>query len=189
MTSGQNLSVLTTTLENVGGSACNLENFTFSDTIPDSFPAINEITFNPAYTSRAGWQVTFNFPTFAGGESKTITYSVNSWVGSSKAKNFTVYEMTANKKKSAAASTTQPATNASTSTTGEQSSWIPTDWSKIFGQQQPQPAPPAQPAAQPTAPKDNTLTSLILTGLIVIVVLGAAGGLFFYLKGRNKRGL
>jgi len=110
------------------------------------------------------------------------------WINALLAKNFTVYEMNANKKQSATAPT-QPTANTSTSTTEEQSAWIPTDWSKIFGQQQQQPAPPEQPAMQPTAPKDNTLTSLVLTGLIIVVVLGGVGGLFLYLKGKNKRGL
>ena len=185
MTSGQNLSVLTTTLENVGGSSCNLANFTFADTIPDSFPAINEITFNPAYSSRVGWQVSFNFPTFAGGESKTLTYSVNGWVGSSRAKNFTVYTMTANKK--AAVAPTQPTQPTTPSTTEEPSVWIPTKLPDIFG---PKPAAPAaNGTAPPAAPQGNPLASLVLTGLVVLVVLGGIGGLWLYIKRRKKKGL
>ena len=184
MKSGTNVSVLTTTLENVGGSSCNLVNFTFADTIPVSFPAINEITFNPAYTSREGWTVSFNFPTFAGGESKTLTYSVNGWVGSSRAKNFTVYTMTANKKAAVAPTTpTQPTTPSTT----EEPSWIPTKLPDIFG---PQPAAPAaNGTAAPAQPSSNPLVSLVLTGLVVIVVLGGIGGLALYLKGRKKQGL
>jgi len=67
LTSGTNQSVLTTTLENTGGSGCSMQDFVFSDTIPDSFPAINEMSFNPMYSSKSGWQVSFSFPTFATG--------------------------------------------------------------------------------------------------------------------------
>jgi len=187
MLSGTNQSVLTTTLENVGGSSCNLQNFTFADTIPDSFPAINEITFAPMYTSREGWKVSFNFPTFDGGESKTITYTVKGWVGSSKVKNFTVYEMTANKKQGATAPT-QPTGQTGQEQTGEQQSgWIPTKLPDIFGQQQP--VAPPEPGVQPAAPKDNSLMGLVLTAFIVIVVLGGLGGLWLYIAGKKKRGL
>jgi len=180
MTSSTNLSVLTTTLENTGGSVCNLEDFYFADTIPDSFPAINEITFNPAYSSREGWKVTFLFPTFAGGESKTLTYSVNGWVGSSKMKNFTVYEMGAKKK--AAVQPTTPTTPTGP-TTEETPAWVPHTLPAI-----PSEPAPSQPAQQP-APKDNGFTSLVLTGLVVIVVLGGIAGLALYLKGRKRQGL
>jgi len=179
MTSSTNISVLTTTLDNVGGIECNLEDFYFADTIPDSFPAINEITFNPVYSSREGWTVTFNFPTFAGGESKTITYSVNGWVGSSKMKNFTVYEMGAKKKQAVAPTTPTPPTGLPTE---ETSVWVP------------RPLPPAAPtqiappAPLPESPPQTDFTSLLLTGLVVIVVLGGIGGVAVYLKGR-KRGL
>ncbi|MCX6771838.1 MAG: hypothetical protein NTX79_07320 [Candidatus Micrarchaeota archaeon] len=177
LASSNSVSVLTTTLENTGGSSCSLENFTFSDTIPSEFAAINEITFNPMYSSREGWTVSFNFPTFAGGESKTLTYSVNGWVGSSRVKNFTIYEMSANKKQPAAAPTTPTTPAAQQNTT-----WIPT---KL-------PAAPSQPVVQPAAPTpkpaDNT-GALLLTALVVVVVVAGIAGLAMYMKGRKKKGM
>ena len=104
MASTTNLSVLTTTLENIGGINCSMTDFVFADTIPADFPALNDVAFTPQYTSRAGWTVSFEFPTFAVGESKTLSYSANQWIKTSLAKNFTVYTMTAKKQQVA----TQP---------------------------------------------------------------------------------
>jgi len=183
MTSGTHMSVLTTTLENIGGSDCNMQNFTFFDTIPSSFPAINDITFNPLYTSREGWQVSFNFPTFSGGESKTLTYSVNGWVGSSKAKNFTVYDMTANKKQAVAP--VQPPIPPIVPSTNEMPSWIPTKLPDIFG------PPPATNATSPPpeSPPQTDFTSLFLAGFVILLILVCFGGLVFYLRRKRRRGL
>jgi hypothetical protein len=179
MQSGNVTSVLTTTLRNIGGASCNLEDFVFTDTIPSEFAGINEITFNPQYSSQVGWTVTFGFPTFLGGESKTITYSVDGWVGASRAKNFTLYSMSAKKKEAAAPTTpTQP--------TGQQeqpSQWIPTKLPDIFGPQEPE--APSAPAEQQKK-QDNT-SALLLTALLVLVVLGAIGGVAIYMK-RKKKG-
>jgi len=179
MKSEQNLSTLTTTLENTGGSECSMTDFVFADTIPADFPALNVVTFTPQYTSREGWTVNFNFPTFAAGESKTLSYSANQWIKTSLAKNFTVYTMTAKKQQAA----TQPATN----TTATQIVEAPSVWNPTK-----LPLAPTAPTAnvtpqavQPT-PTDNSMTSLVLTGLIVIVVLGGIGGLALYLKGKKK---
>ncbi|MCX6770478.1 MAG: DUF5011 domain-containing protein [Candidatus Micrarchaeota archaeon] len=109
MASAAGISTLTTTLENTGGSSCNLENFTFTDTIPSDFPALDVVTFTPQYTNRWGWTVSFNFPAFAAGESKTLTYSANQWIKTSLAKSFTAYAMAAKKKQQAAPPITPPA--------------------------------------------------------------------------------
>jgi len=178
LVSGTNKSVVTTTLENTGGSDCNLQDFVFADTIPSSFPAINELSFNPAYTSQSGWEVSFGFPTFAGGESKTLTYTANTWVGSSKVKNFTVYTMSA--KQQAAP---QPSANATTPATEEPSVWIP---HKL------PPMPVEQPAAQPTAPAQPTpatggLGMLGIVGIVAAIVI--VGGIIYYFATHKKKGL
>ncbi len=97
LASSTNISMLTTTLENLGGSECNLEEFVFEDTVPDSFAAINTINFTPMYSSREGWKIAFKFPRFSSGESKAITYLVAGWVPPSRAGNFTNSVLTAKK--------------------------------------------------------------------------------------------
>ena len=179
MASATNISTLTTTLENVGGSECAMTEFVFADTIPSDFPAFNEVTFNPQYASRDGWMVAFNFPTFAAGESKTLTYSANQWINALLAKNFTVYTMSA--KKQAA---TQPATNTTATPIVEAPSvWIPGKLPvtpSVQSVAQPTPTPPIQP--------DNT-TAMILPALVVIVVGVGIVGLALYMKGKKKHGL
>jgi len=93
ISSSDNLSMITTTLINKGGSGCTMTDFVFTDTIPSSFAGINEITFSPAYSAREGWSVSFNFPSFAPGESKTLVYSVGKWVGASRLAGFNTYAM------------------------------------------------------------------------------------------------
>jgi hypothetical protein len=115
ISSSSALSTITTKLTNNGASICDLANFAFADTVPDNFPTgMNEITFVPAYASKAGWTATFAFPSFASGESKTLTYSVAKWVPTSRIKNFTNIAMSADAKVAAAPpeanGTVQPAT-------------------------------------------------------------------------------
>jgi hypothetical protein len=178
MASSTNLSVLTTTLENTGGSECGMTDFVFADTIPSAFPALNEVTFNPQYTSRDGWTVTFNFPTFAAGESKTLTYSANQWIKPSLAKNFTVYTMSAKKQQAAAPAPAAPTAPEAPST------WVP----RKLPVAPAQPAAPVQPAPTTPAAQPSNISALLLTAFVVIVALAGIAGLF-YMKGRKKKGI
>jgi hypothetical protein len=81
-------SVMTTTIENMGGSACNINDFVYSDTVPDNFASVDELSFSTAYSSRSGQNVKFTFSTFAPGESKTLTYTAPRWVAPSRLKSF-----------------------------------------------------------------------------------------------------
>jgi len=182
--SGTNRSVVTVTLANMGGANCNMQDFVFSDTIPSSFPAINELTFNPMYSSREGWMVTFNFPSFASGESKTLTYSADTWIGSSKVKNFTAYLMSA--KKTATAQPTTPTANQTSPSKEEQSVWIPTRLPANFGQIEP--AAPAAPGEPQPEPK-SSLPGILATLLIVLVVLGGIAAVAIHIKGKKKKGM
>ncbi|MCX8197186.1 MAG: hypothetical protein N3G80_02630 [Candidatus Micrarchaeota archaeon] len=91
-------SVLTIIIENKGNQDCRMEEFVFADTIPDNFASINEILFSPEYSSREGWKVFFNFPSFNPGESKVITYTVKRWVPPSSVDGFKEPELSAKKK-------------------------------------------------------------------------------------------
>ena len=107
MESSNTSSVLTTTLTNTGGSECNMANYVFTDTIPSSFASMSEISFSTEYTSASGASVTYNFPSFAGGESKTLSYSVARWASPRRASDFVTYKMSASKP--ASTSAPQPA--------------------------------------------------------------------------------
>ena len=178
MASTTALSTLTTTLENIGGAGCSMSDFVFTDTIPADFPALNDVAFNPQYASRAGWAVTFNFPTFAAGESKTLSYSANQWIKTSLAKNFTAYTMAAKKQQAA-----QPAVNTTAPAVPE---------APPVRRPNKLPSPPsAQPAAQaaPTPvpqPQSGSASALLLTAFVVIVVLAGIVGVAIYMKGRKK---
>ena len=174
MTSTTSLSKLTTTLENTGGSGCSMTDFVFADTIPADFPALNEVTFNPQYSSRDGWTVRFNFPTFAAGESKTLTYSANQWIRTSIAKNFTVYTMTAWKQQA-----TVPANNTTAPNVEAPSVWIPHKLPVLQ---------PEQPSAQITpAPADKIDAGFPWwLVLVMIVAIGAVGGVVFLLANNKK---
>ena len=106
--SAASLSVLTTTLENSGEANCSMEYFVFVDAIPQNFPEISNLTFVPGYDSLNGSNVTYSFPSFASGESKTISYSAQTWIPTSRAKNFTEYSMAAKKRETSPAGETQP---------------------------------------------------------------------------------
>ena len=188
MSSSTSLSVLTTTLENVGGNGCSLTNFVFADTIPADFPALDQVTFNPQYTSREGWTVSFMFPTFAAGESKTLTYSANQWIRTSLAKNFTAYTMTATKQQ---ATSTIYAANGTATPIEEQTAWIPTPLPVL---------PLEQPAAQPTQAQTGAVLASAMYAdilgfpwwvvIVILVVLGAsAAGIYWKVASdrRNKR--
>lgn len=174
MASTTPLSTLTTTLENVGGNGCSMTDFVFADTIPAEFPALNDVTFNPQYASRDGWKVTFNFPTFAAGESKTLIYSANQWIKTSLAKNFTVYTMTA-KKQIAAPTTPAPAAPE------EPSVWIP----RTLPTQPERPATSASIGPQPLPPETPSIFGFVFMFGAVAVVAGAV--FFFVMKGRKKK--
>ena len=154
-------------------------NFVFTDTIPSSFAAMNEITFSPAYAIRSGWTVAFRFPSFASGESKTLVYSVDKWVGSSKLADFGVYAMSCNVQVSAPPIepvVTTPVANVSVV--------------------KPKPAVPVlQPAVPQPAPvgSSNSLYSAFLAFPWWIVVLflciGVLGvtGYWYMSQGNNKK--
>ena len=112
ISSTDSLSVLTTTLQNTGNSSCTLSNYAFTDTIPSNFTAQN-ITFSPSYASMSGSAVSFVFPSFAPGEARTITYSVNAWVPTSRLDGFTSYTMSADKE------AVQPQANATSNQTAQ----------------------------------------------------------------------
>jgi hypothetical protein len=178
MSSTANLSVLTTTLENIGGAGCSMTDFVFSDTIPADFPALNDVTFNPMYATREGWTVNFSFPTFAAGESKTLSYSANQWIRTSLAKNFTAYTMAAKKQ-----TTTAPSANTTTGPVVEEPSvWVPRPLP---------PMPTEQPAVQPSAPAqqpasaDNS-SALLLTALVVLAAAAGVAGVYLYMKGKKQ---
>ena len=58
--------------------------------------------------SLEGMIVNFSFPSFSCGESKSFTYTAETWIPPSRAKNFTVYSMSA-KKQAAALPPEEPA--------------------------------------------------------------------------------
>lgn len=88
--SSSSLSTMTTTLFNVDGVDCNMEEFTFVDSIPYDFASFTELEFVPPYTARDGPKVAWQFPSFAGGESKVLTYSVGRWLTPSKVNSFDI---------------------------------------------------------------------------------------------------
>jgi len=182
LASDNNLSKLTTTLTNAGGSECTMTEFVFTDTVSDLFAAMNEITFSQQPASQVGWQAQFNFPSFAPGESKTLSYSVARWARPSSVNNFTIYTMSAKKQVAAPPAPQQnitppkkeeptPPKEAPVVTTGSQQQAI------------------EKPAA--AAPKnDGGLLSGAVLGIIGIGVLGvivAVAYLVFVRK--KKRGL
>ncbi|MFA6907493.1 MAG: hypothetical protein WC263_01565 [Candidatus Micrarchaeia archaeon] len=183
MASAANLSVLTTTLENTGGSGCTMSDFAFVDTIPSGFPALNTVAFNPQYASREGWSVAFRFPLFEAGESKTLTYSASQWVKTSLAKNFTAYSMSARKQQAPAA---QPAANATAPVAEEATAWIPR---KLPALPSEAPAPAPAAPAQAKAAQQGDASPLLFTALVALVVLAGLAGVLFYMKGKKKKGL
>ena len=179
LVSGTNKSVLTTTLQNIGGEGCSMTDYVFSDTAPSSFPVgLGAVSFSPTPSAIDGWKATFSFPTFAPGESKVLTYTADTWVKSSLLANFTVYTMTAKKQLPAAA---QPTINTTaTPTVEEPSVWIsrklPTE----------QPAATA-PSATPTLPSDSNPGIFGLVAMLSAIVIVAGAVFFFALKGRKRK--
>jgi len=179
---GNNLSVLTTTLENTGGSGCTLTDFLFADTIPDSFAAITDITFAPQFTSREGWTVSFSFPSFAPGESKTITYSVSKWVPPSRLGDFVSVSLSAKKEEITEAPTT-PIT--------------PAEEGKAPAEEGVEPVPSTAPASAPApaaAPAGSVnvlgiiLPAATLIGILLAVVI-VIGAVYFLMVKRRRKGL
>ena len=176
MSSALNLSVLTTTLENVGGSGCSMSDFVFNDTLPSDFPALNAVAFNPQYASRAGWTVSFSFPSFAAGESKILTYSANQWVRPSLAKNFTAYAMSAKVQQEV-----QPATPAAPTAPEQPSAWVPRKLSATSSGQQ------SAGASSPILMPSEAPSMLGFAAMLGAVAVVAGGVLFFIWKGRKKK--
>ncbi|MEM2137502.1 MAG: hypothetical protein QW568_00250 [Candidatus Anstonellaceae archaeon] len=202
ISSTNSLSVITNTLTNNGGEECGFADFVFSDTFPSNFPSgMNEITFSPAYSSLEGYKATFSFPSFAPGESKTVTYSVNKWVPPSRLNNFTLAAFFA-AKKAAAAPTTQPPTAPAPTVcgngkleSGEECDATSCGTGKrcnlatckcVSAPVEPS-APVQQEPAAPTAPQQGGLEWLgfAALGVGVLVVLAA----IFFLAGKKRKGL
>lgn len=178
-----NLSVVTTTLVNKGDSGCKLTDFVFSDTIPDSFAAMNDITFSPAYASREGWTVSFSFPSFGSGESKTLTYSVKAWVAPSKVNDFTAVSLSAKKTEAAQAPTPAPGT---TETPGTTEGPAATGTQPPAGSEQ-APAPSPTPAAEQQGGFiGGLLSGGALLGIVLAVVVVLAAVYFLAFKGKKK---
>ncbi len=196
-----NVSVLTTNVENKGGSECTMADFVFSDTIPDSFASMNEINFTPAYTSREGWKVAFTFPTFVGGESKSITYSVGKRVPPSRVNNFTTVEMSAEKKLPA------PKVNAPTTTPKEEPEVAPPApgsdkdihgcigsagyaWceakQKCLRAWEEECVAPAKAAPQEQAKSDNTAQMALIAAVILAGIAIVGAGVYFLAKRKHK---
>ena len=208
MESTTNLSTLTTTLVNAGGEECRMSEFSFSDTISDSFAAMNEITFTPAYSLREGWKAIFSFPSFAPGESKTITYSVARWARTSSLANFTIYSMSA---KAPVAAPQPPAQNATQPPKNETVVGNDRDSHGCIGsagytwceakkkclRTWKEPCSAAAPTTTPTqggstsAPeqKQDWLSSGIVLAAIGIGLLLVIGAVAFLVFGRKRRGL
>ena len=177
--SSTNLSVMTTTLENIGNESCSMEDFTFSDTIPTIFSAMDNLAFVPMYGSREGMSVNFNFPSFSSGESKTFTYSASAWIPPSRAKNFTTYGMTAKKQPA------PPSSEPSPETPSGQPSGEPSTQPSV----QPQIKPPAKQPA-PSAPKTIIYgkTEDPLQFALFALALATAGALLVYYFTKRKGG-
>lgn len=74
-TNANNHTVLITTIENLGWSACTLYDFSFIDVIPLEFGSVDEISFSPDYFASVEQTVVFVFPVFSPGESRTLAYT------------------------------------------------------------------------------------------------------------------
>jgi hypothetical protein len=188
--SGNNLSVVTVKLSNLGGTDCDLEEFMFSDVIPPEFSGIPDITFSPVYTYREGWKVSFPFPSFAGGESISITYSVPKWVGSSRLKNFTEYELSAKYYGPQPEAPTPPATTTTpnvTTTTPKNNTTEPVikPTIKPLSTTEPQAAPVAAGGQEQQGGLFSGV-ALFAFGIVVLLVLVGVGYLLFK---RRKKGL
>ena len=170
------LSVLTTTLENIEEN-CTLEDYVFADTIPTSFSPMSEIEFSPVYSLSEGREVQFSFPIFSSGESKTITYSVSSWVPPSRVEDFTTYSMTAKKEQAAVPEIPEEETE-------EQEEELPEEEPEV----QPEITPKEEPAiAEPEQEESTGLLSGISLAVILLAILIVIGAVYFLLaKGRKK---
>ena len=211
--SASTISIVTTTLENKGGEGCTLKDFTFTDSIPDSFAAISAITFEPVYDSVQGATVKYVYPTFAPGESKTMSYAVSKWVATSKLSSFTTYTLSAAKEAAAAQPGETPLPGSDRDSHGcipsAGYSWCEAKqkclrtWEENCTVTQPTqpttpttpttPATPTKPAAAPPQQQESGITGFLTGGaalgvfvLAVIVVIGAIA--YFAMK-KKKRGM
>lgn len=204
ISSTNTLSKITNTLTNNGAEGCSFAEFVFSDTFPGNFPSgMNEITFSPAYSSLEGYKATFSFPTFAPGESKTITYTVGKWVSPLRLNNFTLAAFSA-AKKAATPPAIQPPETPAASICGngklEAGEECDTGVSCGAGKKCSAstckcvsiPAQPTagEPAAQPeaSAPSQGGWEWLGFAALAIGVVV-VLGGIYFLATGRKKKGL
>ncbi|MCX6770173.1 MAG: hypothetical protein NT051_05895 [Candidatus Micrarchaeota archaeon] len=177
-------SVLTTTLTNNGASDCVLKDFMFSDTVPENFAAMANITFSPAYTLKNGYNVQFSFPLFTPGESKVLTYSVSSWIPTSRVNGFTVYSMSA-KPIAAAAAPKPPETPAVTPQQPASQPAVQQPQAPVTTAPAATTAPPA--ATAPTA-KDEGILPAILSFVAIAAAVAIVGGAVYFLtiKGKKK---
>ena len=95
--SSDNLTVVTTTLRNLGGEHCTLSDFVMVDSIPGTFALLEETAVAPEPFYSENSTVIFIFPTFAPNESRVITYTVKRGIPVSRLANFTVMRVAAAK--------------------------------------------------------------------------------------------
>jgi hypothetical protein len=185
MSSSSNLTVVTVTITNIGGSGCDLADISLSDWIPPTFASVDETAFDPAYTMRDGATVSFSFPTFSGGESRTLTYTVHRYMQSSKFAAFGLPSATA--RLAPVAPTPQPITPPAEEPEVQPPSAEP----EQPGAEEPTAAPPAAPTPQPEVQKQWGIGELVAGSAsifgIVIVILVVAGIWYFYSKKGKKK--
>lgn len=175
-------SAVTTTLRNTGGSGCGMNDFAFTDTIPSGFAAMDEITFSPAYTARDGWAVTFAFPSFASGESKTLVYSVNKWVGPSKLAAFSVYSMSG--RAEAVPEAAKPPAKPAEQGTAQNATVANPDQVVIPEVQSPQAASEQKGVLLPGSFYSDLIASLWWIPFAVLILLGGA---YWYMARENEK--
>jgi len=180
------LSVLTTTLENTEDN-CTMQDYVFADTIPSTFAAMADINFSPNYTEKQGWEVQFSFPEFAPGESKTVTYSVASWIPPSRVEDFTSFSMTAKKEQAAVPEIPEEEAEP------EVEEQVPEE-----EEQEPEEQPEQKPEKKPEKVKepvqeqekqDNEKFVLPVLSIVIIAgaVIAVAGGIYFVLSKRKAK--
>ena len=207
ITSTDSLSTVTTTLVNNGGAGCTLSDFVFTDTVPTTFANMSEISFSAQYSSQNGQAVTFGFPSFAPGESKTLSYSVQRWAKTSSVSDFTAYSMSAKAPAPAAPSAPQqnaappvknpapaaPQTDSHGCYVSEGYAWCAATGGCLAASvpcKAPAPAASAPASAAPAAPAQTqgSLLPLAIAAIIVIAIL-ALGAAALGLFGKKKKGL
>ena len=204
--SSTSASTLTTVLVNAGGEGCTLSDFVFSDTVPITFANVSDITFSPQYTAQNGQTVSFTFPAFAPGESKTLSYSVPRWAKTSSVGDFTTYLISA--KSSAAAPVSQNATQPPVNQAGSEQdshgcytskgySWCAVKQKCVQTGVEPctaapvaaeQNATPQAPVQQPSTQQSGTIAP-VLAFVGILVAIGVIAALLLFFTRKKKKTL